>query len=136
MVIQFLFNSCRRYTSTHLFIIAVDYAMKTAISNLAYCGFTLEKAKSRRHPAVYIRDIDYADDIALLSDSVDKAEKLLHNVEIAAKLIDLHINKKKTQYMTFSQNPSKLTTINKKMHKTHKRFSLSRIPDIFQRERR
>ena len=49
---------------------------------------------------------DYADDIALLSDSVDKAEKLLHNVEMAAKLIGLHINEKKTQYMTFNQNPS------------------------------
>ena len=50
----------------------------------------------------------------LLSDSVDKAEKLLYYVEMAAKLIGLHINEKKTQYMTFNQNPSKLTTINKK----------------------
>ena len=62
----------------------------------------------------YVTDIDYADNIALLSDSIDKAEKLLHNVEMAAKLIGLHINEKKTQYMTFNQNPSKLTTINKK----------------------
>ena len=61
-----------------------------------------------------VTDIDYADDIAVLSDSVDKAEKLLHNVEMAAKLIGLHIDEKKTQYMTFNQNPSKLTTINKK----------------------
>ena len=73
---------------------------------------TLEKAKSKTHSALCVTDIDYADDIALLSDSVDKAEKLLHNVEMAAKLIGLHINEKKTQYMTFNQNPSKLTTIN------------------------
>ena len=46
--------------------------------------------------------------------TLDKAEKLLHNVEMAAKLIRLHINEKKIQYMTFNQNPSKLTTINKK----------------------
>ena len=45
---------------------------------------------------------------------MDKAEKLLHNVETAAKLIGLHINEKKTKYMTCNQNPSKLTTINKK----------------------
>ena len=77
----------------YLFIIAVDYAMRTAISNSDDCGFTLEKAKSRRHPALWVTDIDYADGIALLSDSVDKAEKLLHNVEMAAKLIGLHINK-------------------------------------------
>ena len=74
--------------------------MRTTISNSDDCGFTLEKAKSRRHPALCVTDIDYAGDIALLSDSVDKAEKLLHNVEMAAKLIGLHINEKKTQYMT------------------------------------
>ena len=69
--------------------------MKTAISNSDDCGFTLEKAKSRRHPALCVTHIDYADDIALLSDSVDKAEKLLHTIEMAAKLIGLHINEKK-----------------------------------------
>ena len=98
----------------YLFIIAVDYAMRTAISNSDDCGFTLEKAKSRKRRALCVTCIGYADDIALLSDSVDKAEKLLHNVETAAKLIGLHINKKKTQYMTFNQNPSNFTTINKK----------------------
>ena len=100
--------------ASYLFIIALDYAMRTAISNPDDCGFTLEKAKSRRHPALCVTDIDYADDNALLSDSVDKAEKLLHTVEMAAKLIGLYINEKKTQYMTLNQNPSKLTTINKK----------------------
>ena len=98
----------------YLFIIAVDYAMRTAISNSNDCGFTLEKAKSRRHPSLCVTDIYYADDNALLSDSVDKAEKLLHTVEMAAKLIGLHINEKKTQYMTFNQNSSNFTTINKK----------------------
>ena len=52
----------------YLFIIAVDYTMRTAISNSEDCGFTLEKAKSRRHPALCITELDYADDIALLSD--------------------------------------------------------------------
>ena len=36
---------------------------------------------------------------------------------MTAKLIGLHINEKKTQYMTFNQNPSNLTTINKKFRK-------------------
>ena len=48
--------------------------MKTAISNSDDCGFTLEKAKSNRHPALCVIDIDNANDIAVLSDSVDKAE--------------------------------------------------------------
>ena len=101
----------------YLFIIAVDYAGRTAISNSADCGFTLEKAKSRRHPAKCITDVDYADNVSLLSDFVDKAEKILHNVEMAAKLISLHVNEKKTEYMTFNQKSSKLTTINKKLTK-------------------
>ena len=52
----------------YLFIIAVDCAMRTAMSNSDNCGFTLEKAKSRRHLALCVTDIDYADDLALLSD--------------------------------------------------------------------
>ena len=81
--------------ASYLFIIAVDYAMRTAISNSDDCGFPLEKAKSRRHPALCGSDIDYADDIALFSDSVDKAEKLLHNVEMAAKLKIFTLMRKK-----------------------------------------
>ena len=61
--------------------------MKTAIFNSDDCGFTLKKAKTRRHPALCVTGIDYSDDAVLLSDSVDKAEKLLHNVEMAAKLM-------------------------------------------------
>ena len=38
--------------ASYLFIRAVDYAMRTAISNSADCGFTLEKTKNRRHPAL------------------------------------------------------------------------------------
>ena len=69
--------------------------MRISITNSDDCGFTLEKAKNRRHLALCITD--YADDIALLSDSVDKAEKLLHNVEMTAKLIGFHINEKKNK---------------------------------------
>ena len=89
--------------------------MKTPISNSDDCGFTLEKAKSRRHPALCITDR-----LRRLYCPMDKAEKLLHNLEMAAKLIGLHINEKKTQYMIFNHNFLKLTLINKKCIKlTH-----------------
>ena len=130
---QFMQKFCRKIH--YLFIIAVNYAMRKAISNLAYCGFTLEKAKSRRHPALCITAIDYADDIALLSDSVDKAEKLLHNVEMAAKLIGLHTYQNK-HVLTFNKNPLKLTTINKKCIKLTNDFLYLGSWNIFQRERR
>ena len=67
-------------------------------------GFMLCKSRSRRHLAVVITDTHYADDIALLSDSIEQAELLLHQVESAAKLIGLHINETKTEYMVFNHD--------------------------------
>ena len=88
----------------YLFIVALDYAMRIAIQTPTSYGFTLCKSRSRRHPAVVIADSNYADDIALLSDSIEQAELLLHQVESAAKLIGLHINETKTEYMVFSHD--------------------------------
>ena len=51
-----------------------------------------------------ITDTDYAGDIAPLSDSIEQPELLLHQVESAAKLIGLHINETKTEYMIFNQD--------------------------------
>ena len=44
-------------------------------------------------------DIDFADDLALLANTIENAEKLLHHIEIAAREVGLHINAKKTEYM-------------------------------------
>ena len=88
----------------YLFIVVLDYAMRIAIQTPTSYGFTLCKSRSRRHPAVVITDTDYADNIELLSDSIEKAELLLHQVESAAKLIGLHINETKTEYMVFNHD--------------------------------
>ena len=50
-----------------------------------------------------ITDVDYADDLALTSDIIEDAEKLLHSLESAAKQIGLHINAKKTEFMCYHQ---------------------------------
>ena len=52
--------------------------------------FTLKKARSRRYPAQYITDVDYANDIALLANTPTQAESLLHSLEFAA--VGLHVN--------------------------------------------
>ena len=87
-----------------LFIL--DYAMRKATLNPQETGFTLTPRRSRRHPPITITDTDFADDIALLSDNVEKAQLLLTRVEQAAKTIGLHINEKKTEFMTF--NPGEI----------------------------
>ena len=50
-----------------------------------------------------ITDADYADDIALLANTSNKAETLLHSLERAAAGIGLHINAHKTEYIFYNQ---------------------------------
>ena len=66
-------------------------------------GFELKKKRSRRYPAKTITYADYADDIALLSNTPNEAETLLHNLERAAAGIGLHVNAHKTEYMCYNQ---------------------------------
>ena len=57
------------------------------------------KRKSIRYPDVHITDIDYADDIAVIINSLIDENKLLHKFEDTAKDIGLHIKSYKTEYM-------------------------------------
>ena len=50
-----------------------------------------------------ITDADYADDIAILANTPNQAETLLHNLERAAACIDLHVNAHKMEYMCYIQ---------------------------------
>ena len=63
----------------------------------------LTKKRSRRYPAKTITDADYADDIALLTNTPNQAETLLHSLERAAAGIGLHVNAHKTEFMCFNQ---------------------------------
>ncbi len=58
----------------YLFIIALDYAMRQATEDGQNLGFTLDRSRSRRHPAKVICDTDFADDLALLSNSLEQAQ--------------------------------------------------------------
>ena len=50
-----------------------------------------------------ITDADYADDIAILANTPDQAETLLHSLERAAAGIGLYVNGHKTEYMCYNQ---------------------------------
>ena len=68
------------YKETHapsLFIVALDYAMRIATSIPPESGFTLALCRSKHHQAIIITDTDFADDIALISDNLEKAQLLL-----------------------------------------------------------
>ena len=79
----------------YLFIVTLHYAMRKEMNNAEHLGFTLEQRQSRRYSARTLTDTGFADDIALLSDSIADTEVLLHKVESDAKEIGLTINSKK-----------------------------------------
>ena len=83
----------------YLFIIYLDYVLRTSIDKIWENGFELNKKRSRRYPAKTITDADYADDIAILANTHKQAETLLHSLEQAAAGIGLHVNAHKTEYM-------------------------------------
>ena len=63
------------------------------------------------YPAKTITDADYTDDIALLANTPNQAETLLHSLERAAAGIGLHVNAHKTEYMCYNQTGN-ISTLN------------------------
>ena len=68
----------------YLFIICLDYVVRTLIDLMKENSFTLKKARSRRYPAKTIMDPDYTYDIALLANTPTQAESRRHSLEQVA----------------------------------------------------
>ena len=87
----------------YLFIICLDYVLRTSIDKIRENGFELTKKRSRRYPTKTITNADYTNDIAILANTPNQAETLLHSLEWAAAGIGLHVNAHKTEYMCYNQ---------------------------------
>ena len=87
----------------YLFIICLVYMLRTSIDKMKDNGFKLAKERDRRYPAQTITDADFADDIALLANTLAQAETLLHSLDRTAAGIGLHVNADNTEYMCFNQ---------------------------------
>ena len=81
----------------YLFIICLEYVLRTLLDKIRKNGFELTKKRSRRYPAKTITDADYAADIAILANTPNQAETLLHSLERAAVGIGFHVNAHKTE---------------------------------------
>ena len=75
-----------------LFIMCLDYVLRTFIDLMKENGFNLAKERSRGYPAQTIMDADYAGDIALLANLPTPYESLLHSLEWATGRIGLYVN--------------------------------------------
>ena len=101
-------SSSRRYFlhSFSVFIMCSEHRLIKSEKT----GFEVTKKGSRRYPAKTITDADYADDIAILANTPNQAETLLHSLERAAAGTGLHVNAHKTEYMCFN-NPGNISAL-------------------------
>ena len=65
----------------YLFIICLDYVLRTLIDKIRENSFGLTKKRSRRYPAKTITDANYANNIAILANTPNQAKTLLHSLE-------------------------------------------------------
>ena len=96
----------------YLFIICLDYVLRTFIDKMKDNSFKLTKERSRRYPTQTITNADYTDDIVLLANTPAQARTLLHSPERAATSIGLHVNTNKMEYVCFNQRGD-ISTLNK-----------------------
>ena len=90
----------------YLFIICLDYVLRTSIDKIRENGFELTKKRSKRYPAKTITDTD----LALLVNTPNQAETLVYSLERAAAGIGLHVNAHKTEYTCYNQTGN-ITTL-------------------------
>ena len=87
-----------------LFIICLDYVLRNSLKDIENLGLIITKCKSRRYPATRVTYIEYADDIAITTNSIEEANTILHQIEYISKDIGLCINVSKTEYMFLNQD--------------------------------
>ena len=97
-----------------LFILTLDYVLRTSVDTIKELGLTLSKSTSRRYPTTTITDADYADDLAIFADTIADATTLLHNLERAASDVGLYVNASKTEYISYQQQGKIITLSNQK----------------------
>ena len=79
-----------------LFIITLDYVLREAMQQKEL-GVEMKRREGSRRPAEYLTDLDFADDIALVSHTLANAQVLLQHLEAAAATVGLFINRAKTK---------------------------------------
>ena len=95
----------------YLFIICLDYVLRTSIDLMKEYGFKLATERSRIYPTQTITNADFADDKELLANTPNQSDTQLHCLERVPGTIGLHVNADKTKYMCFNQRDD-ISTLN------------------------
>ena len=86
----------------YLFVIVLDWVLRNAIPDESLGVELSPPSKTRTrtiNPGKHLTDLDYADDIALLSGTIANAQSMLLSIETWAAKVGLKINHSKTEYM-------------------------------------
>ena len=79
--------------------------MRTALLGREYkLGFQLKKIKIRRVPPITVTDMDFEEDIELVSEYIKEAQIMITRVEKSAKRVGLSMNTGKMKYMRYNTN--------------------------------
>ena len=65
----------------YLFIICIDYELRTSIDLMKENSFKLANERSSRYSTQTIMDMNYANDIALIANTPTQPESLIHSLE-------------------------------------------------------
>lgn len=95
-----------------LFILVLDYVLRISLDTSSHKGILLKAKQSSRNPDLFLTDLDFADDLALISESIKHAEELLHSLETAASQVGLYCNEGKTEFLSSSNNDDQLFSLN------------------------
>jgi hypothetical protein len=83
----------------YLFVIVLDWVMRNAIPDPTL-GFCIRARVGTTSPALYVTDdLDFADDIAVLSSSATDMQAMVLSIEHWALKVGLKINGPKTEFM-------------------------------------
>jgi hypothetical protein len=74
-------------------------------------GLTLHERRSSRNRAISLCDLDFADDIVLLSNEIEQARKLLHQVTNECSKVGLGLNAGKTISMFINTGVESISTV-------------------------
>ena len=98
--------------SPHLLILLVDYILRQSLVDED--GFTLKPANGRRHPAVTLTDLAYADDVAITRDSASGAESTFRRLQFHSEAMGLKVNAAKTKVLRvgYESDPEPNLTLN------------------------
>ena len=102
----------------------LDYVLRMSFDLNNSKGLQLHPRKNSRHPAVHLKDADFANDIALISNSIENAQTLLNSLKSAANCISIYFNDTKTEYMYYTKSNN---SIGNMIIKTVKGYILKRV---------